>query len=63
MCPRCRTDSARPERIAQENDVEARVVLRCHSCRHRWSEIFTVDESWPALRRQLLRPATSRDPA
>jgi hypothetical protein len=62
-CPRCHTPSAQPERLAQETASEARVVLRCHACRHRWSAMFAIDEAWPLLRQQLLRQSVWREPA
>jgi hypothetical protein len=59
-CPRCHPLSAQPERLAQETASEARVVLRCHACRHRWSAMFAIDEAWPLLRQQLLRQSVWR---
>jgi hypothetical protein len=54
-CPRCHSTTARPDRIAEEGATEARVVIKCDSCRHRWSAIIAIDEHWPELRHRLLQ--------
>jgi len=60
-CPRCHAQSARPNRIAHEDSTEARIVLKCDACRHRWSAMVPIDESWPEVRHQMQRESSFRD--
>jgi hypothetical protein len=59
-CPRCHDRPGRPDRIAMEGPTEARVVMKCDACRHRWSAIIAIDEHWPELRHRLLQQSAFR---
>jgi len=59
-CPRCHAHAARADRIAYEDSTEVRIVLKCDMCRHRWSAMIPIDESWRHMRQQLLRQSSWR---
>ena len=61
VCPRCQGVSCQTDRIAMESETEARVVIKCDTCRHRWSNIVVIDEHWPEVRRRVLQQSDFRN--
>jgi hypothetical protein len=46
-----------------EDATEVRILWTCDACRHRWSAMIPIDESWPHLREQLLGHSSWRQQA